>query len=79
MASRIGAFVLHSGAAAVMAHGWTGLQSLTISKWINTQKGGHFQFLTILGYASMSIVVEPILSTDQAGCSMVVDGIEYCV
>ncbi|KAK7693643.1 hypothetical protein QCA50_003212 [Cerrena zonata] len=49
--SRLGAFCLHSGAAAVMAYGWFGLQGLTVSEWINTQKGGHLQFLTIQGLA----------------------------
>lgn len=52
--SRLGAFTLHSVAAAVMAYGWFGLQGLGISEWINTQKGGHFQFLTIQGYALLS-------------------------
>ncbi|CAL1704918.1 unnamed protein product [Somion occarium] len=47
--SRWGAFAFHSVAAAIMAYGWSSLQTLSISEWILTQKGGHFQYLTILG------------------------------
>ncbi|THH26947.1 hypothetical protein EUX98_g7242 [Antrodiella citrinella] len=46
-----GALLLHAGAAATMAYGYMGLQTLPIHAFIASQKGGHFQFLTILGLA----------------------------
>ncbi|KAH9952158.1 FAR-17a/AIG1-like protein [Amylocystis lapponica] len=43
------AVILHGTAASVMAWGFTKLQQLPADKWIRQQKGGHSQYLTILG------------------------------
>lgn len=44
-----GALLLHAGAAATMAYGYFGLHSLPVNSFIESQRGGHFQFLTIQG------------------------------
>lgn len=41
--------LLHGSAAAIMAYGFLSLHSLPINDFIATQKGGHFQYLTIQG------------------------------
>ncbi|KAG5646688.1 hypothetical protein DXG03_002678 [Asterophora parasitica] len=46
-----GQVILHASAASVMAFGFLSLSSLGIHEWIQTQHGGHFQFLTIQGLA----------------------------
>lgn len=46
---RLGALFLHSAAAGVMAYGFLSIKTLPVNDWIETQKGGHFQFLTIQG------------------------------
>ncbi|KAJ7273599.1 FAR-17a/AIG1-like protein [Mycena haematopus] len=43
--------VLHVGAICAMTYGYNALHSLSINAWIDTQYGGHFQFLTIQGLA----------------------------
>lgn len=43
-----GAVLLHGTTAAIMAYGYNSLSGLPMNEWIKTQKGGHFQFLTIL-------------------------------
>ncbi|KIJ69002.1 hypothetical protein HYDPIDRAFT_172501 [Hydnomerulius pinastri MD-312] len=48
---RVFALLLHAAAATVMAWGWRSLHHLPIQEWINTQKGGHLQYLTIQGLA----------------------------
>ncbi|TCD60534.1 hypothetical protein EIP91_009930 [Steccherinum ochraceum] len=65
-----GPLILHAGAAATMAYGYMGLHSLPINKLIESQRGGHFQFLTIQGLAvafitmllSMLADLVPVLS-----------------
>ncbi|KAG2157368.1 FAR-17a/AIG1-like protein [Suillus clintonianus] len=46
------ALFLHGAAAGVMAYGFLSLKTLPVDAWIRTQKGGHFQFLTIQGLAA---------------------------
>jgi len=48
---RQGAILLHGSAAAIMAYGYNSLGTLDMDRWIKTQKGGHYQFLTIQGLA----------------------------
>jgi len=43
--------LLHGSAAAIMAYGFLALHSLPVNDFIITQKGGHFQYLTIQGLA----------------------------
>ncbi|KAL4253887.1 hypothetical protein ABKN59_004196 [Abortiporus biennis] len=50
-------FLLHTVAFASMAYGWFGLGALQVSEWIETQKGGHLQFLTIQGLAFAAITM----------------------
>ncbi|KAH9842702.1 FAR-17a/AIG1-like protein [Rhodofomes roseus] len=40
---------LHTKAAAMMAYGWFSLKGLAVDQFISSQKGGHSQFLTIIG------------------------------
>ncbi|KZT26283.1 hypothetical protein NEOLEDRAFT_1162307 [Neolentinus lepideus HHB14362 ss-1] len=49
MAFKAGPLLLHTTAAAVMAYGYSSLGSLVQNAWIERQKGGHTQFLTIQG------------------------------
>lgn len=49
MAFKQRSVLLHGGAAAIMAYGYNSLHDLPMNAWIETQKGGHFQFLTIQG------------------------------
>ncbi|KAJ7582908.1 FAR-17a/AIG1-like protein [Mycena floridula] len=49
--------LLHGSAAAIMAYGYIGLESLVLSELIETQYGGHFQFLTIQGLAISFVVM----------------------
>jgi len=64
MTFRPAAALLHASAAGAMAYGYRGLESLAINAWIKSQKGGHFQFLTLQGLAVawltmvMSLVVD---------------------
>lgn len=44
--------ILHAGAAAVMAYGYNALGTLPINVVVETQYGGHFQYLTIQGYVA---------------------------
>lgn len=39
----------HSVAAAVMAYGYSNLRQIPFDIFIRTQKGGHSQYLTIIG------------------------------
>ncbi|KAG0705903.1 FAR-17a/AIG1-like protein [Suillus ampliporus] len=48
---RLAALFLHGTAVGVMAHGFLGLRTLPVDAWIRSQKGGHFQYLTIQGLA----------------------------
>lgn len=43
------AVLLHGSSAAIMAYGFNSLSSLQMDTWVNKQKGGHFQFLTVHG------------------------------
>jgi len=43
------AIFFHTTAAAVMAYGYYSLKQMPVDKFISTQKGGHSQFLTIIG------------------------------
>ncbi|EPT06093.1 hypothetical protein FOMPIDRAFT_1110353 [Fomitopsis schrenkii] len=43
------AILFHTAATAIMAYGYLSLKQLPVDKFINTQKGGHSQFLTIIG------------------------------
>ncbi|KAI0736998.1 FAR-17a/AIG1-like protein [Fomitopsis betulina] len=45
----IKAILFHTAATAIMAYGYLNLKQLPVDKFINTQKGGHSQFLTIIG------------------------------
>ena len=47
---RLGAVLLHSAAAAVMARAWFQLDNLPNNAFVEEQVGGHFQFLTIQGH-----------------------------
>ncbi|KAK7014960.1 MFS general substrate transporter [Favolaschia claudopus] len=42
---------LHIAAISAMTYGYNALHGLPINAWIDTQYGGHFQFLTIQGLA----------------------------
>lgn len=53
--------LLHASAAAVMAAGYLGLGTLEVDTWIRSQRGGHFQFLTIQGQVTTSRSQESIL------------------
>ncbi|KAH7923523.1 hypothetical protein BV22DRAFT_578216 [Leucogyrophana mollusca] len=46
------ALALHATAASIMAYGFLSLKSLPIDEWISSQKGGHYQYLTIQGLAT---------------------------
>ncbi|KAI0928613.1 hypothetical protein AcW2_004570 [Taiwanofungus camphoratus] len=46
---KMGAVLLHTVAASVMAYGFINLKTTPLDKWIRAQKGGHFQYLTIIG------------------------------
>lgn len=46
---RAAAVFLHAAGAVVMTYAWMELDTLPQSAWIVTQKGGHFQYLTIQG------------------------------
>ncbi|KAF9643042.1 hypothetical protein BDM02DRAFT_3104938 [Thelephora ganbajun] len=56
---RPGALVLHATAAYLMYWGFSTLDNAPAGKWIRTQKGQHFQFLTIqgLGVAWLTMVI----------------------
>lgn len=41
--------LFHTAATGIMAYGYLSLKHLPVDKFINTQKGGHSQFLTIIG------------------------------
>jgi hypothetical protein len=43
------AVLLHAASTCLMAYGYTSLSGLAISTWIEKQRGGHFQFLTVQG------------------------------
>lgn len=49
----IKAILFHTAATAIMAYGYLNLKQLPVDKFINTQKGGHSQFLTIIGCVSL--------------------------
>jgi len=46
-----GSAILHAVAAVVMAYGYIGIHKLPLTRHIDEQVGGHFQFLTIQGLA----------------------------
>ncbi|KAJ6630680.1 FAR-17a/AIG1-like protein [Mycena sp. CBHHK59/15] len=48
---RISSALLHVNAICVMTYGYKALNGLSINTWIESQYGGHFQFLTIQGLA----------------------------
>ncbi|KZP24768.1 hypothetical protein FIBSPDRAFT_406409 [Athelia psychrophila] len=50
------AVLLHGTAAAILGYGYNSLHGLVMDEWIKTQKGGHFQFLTIIGIAWATMV-----------------------
>lgn len=45
-----GTILLHGAAAAIMAYGYNSLGNLPMDAWVQTQKGGRFQYITIQGY-----------------------------
>jgi hypothetical protein len=45
------AVILHATSALCMAYGFNSLSGLAINAWIEGQKGGHYQFLTVQGYS----------------------------
>ena len=45
-----GAVLLHAVAVGIMTYAWFEIDNLPNTPWIENQKGGHFQFLTIQGY-----------------------------
>ncbi|OCF38345.1 hypothetical protein I317_07889 [Kwoniella heveanensis CBS 569] len=46
---KIGRLVFHAAAAAVMIQGWASLQNMAMKQFMESQYGGSFQYLTILG------------------------------
>jgi hypothetical protein len=50
MMRQVLAFVFHATAAAIMTWGWFSLRRQPVQEWIDTQKGGHLQYLTIQGF-----------------------------
>ncbi|KAG1756523.1 FAR-17a/AIG1-like protein [Suillus paluster] len=61
---RPAALFLHGAAVGVMAYGFLSLKKLPMDAWIRTQKGGHFQFLTIQGLASAWLTMALSLGCD---------------
>ena len=47
---RPAALALHASAVALMSYGYSHLSFLPADEWISRQKGGHWQYLTILAY-----------------------------
>ena len=50
-----GAVLLHAVAVGIMTYAWFEIDNLPNTPWIENQKGGHFQFLTIQGYVSCDV------------------------
>ncbi|PCH38129.1 hypothetical protein WOLCODRAFT_136059 [Wolfiporia cocos MD-104 SS10] len=61
---RMGAVLLHSAAAAIMVHGYRSLRNVPFDAFIRTQKGGHGQFLTIIGLFMAVITMVSGLGSD---------------
>ena len=53
--------IFHAASAGVMIWGFDNLKTSVLDKWIRSQVGGHFQFLTIQG-----LVVSYFLSNGEA-------------
>lgn len=53
---KVGAMLLHTIAAGVLTYGWLELGKVPNNAFVVKQKGGHFQFLTIQGYAHCILV-----------------------
>lgn len=60
------AVLLHTVATAIMAYGYLNLKQLPVDKFINTQKGGHSQFLTIIGCVRLHLRQIPLLTISEA-------------
>jgi len=58
--------LLHAAAAAVMSWGFSQLRYAPGDAWIRTQKGGHWQFLTIQGLACAWLTMLISLASDLA-------------
>ncbi|KAI0082744.1 hypothetical protein K474DRAFT_1654899 [Panus rudis PR-1116 ss-1] len=70
------AFLLHGAAAGLMAYGWLSLQQLPISALLASQKGGHFQFLTIQGLLVAWLTMVASLVSDIAPSVKILRGIK---
>jgi len=51
MASRYFQMLWHGASLAVMSWGYSNLKSMPADEWIRTQRGGHWQFLTVQALA----------------------------
>lgn len=58
------ALVLHASAAYVMYWGFVALDDAEVGQWIRSQKGQHFQFLTIHGLAAAWLTMVVSLIAD---------------
>ncbi|GJE95192.1 FAR-17a/AIG1-like protein [Phanerochaete sordida] len=58
------AVVLHTAAAAIMTYAWFELDHLPNNAFVEKQKGGHFQFLTIQGLVVAWVTMVLSLSAD---------------
>jgi len=70
------AVLLHGFAAAIMAYGYNSLGSLATDTWVKSQKGGHFQYLTIhsLSVAWLTMVIS--LAVDFFPSSVVMKNVK---
>jgi len=64
MPPRLVVALLRVFAAGLMVYGYREISTLAINEWISSQKGGHFQFLTIQGLAVAWISMMLGLVTD---------------
>ncbi|KIM80725.1 hypothetical protein PILCRDRAFT_821982 [Piloderma croceum F 1598] len=58
------AVLLHGSSAAIMAYGFNSLSSLQMDTWVNKQRGGHFQFLTVHGLCAAWLTMMMSLIAD---------------
>jgi hypothetical protein len=54
---------LHGISLALMIYGYNGLGRLAIDSWIQTQYGGHLQFLTIQGLVERLFILVLLMKT----------------
>ncbi|EMD38445.1 hypothetical protein CERSUDRAFT_113609 [Gelatoporia subvermispora B] len=62
--SRIWQTTAHASALAIMTYGFASLSTLPADEWIQRQKGGHYQFLTIQGLVVALLTMAAALVTD---------------